>query len=131
MIQTGAELLVAQPGQRTATEASNDAEANKSALQSIVENYEDALDLVLDYMAAWLGIDRTAKVTLFKDFAAQNLTEAGAQMIVSLFQAGLLSKETAIKEMQRRGVLSPDLDAEAEFDRIASEGPALGTIGGE
>lgn len=131
MIQTGAELLVAQPGQRTATEASNDAEANKSALQSIVENYEDALDLVLDYMAAWLGIDRTAKVTLFKDFAAQSLTEAGAQMIVNLFQAGLLSKETAIKEMQRRGVLSPDLDAEAEFDRIASEGPALGTIGGE
>ena len=32
MIQTGAELLVSKPGQRTATESANDAEANKSEL---------------------------------------------------------------------------------------------------
>ena len=56
MIQTGAELLVATPGQRTATEANNDAEANKSSLQRIVENFEDALDLGLQYTADWLGV---------------------------------------------------------------------------
>lgn len=133
MIQIGAEILVANTSgpARTATESANDAEANKSSLQSIAENFEDALDLVLDYMAAWLNIERTAKVTLFKDFAANSLSEAGAQVIVSLQQAGLISKETAIKEMQRRGVLSPDLDSVAETERVAAEGPRLGMIGDE
>jgi hypothetical protein len=35
MIQTGAELLVMKPGQRTATESNNEAEGNKSDLQRI------------------------------------------------------------------------------------------------
>src|SRR5690606_3120495 len=55
MIQTGAELLVQQPGQRSATEANNDAEANKSELQRIIEGFEDSLDQCLQLMADWAG----------------------------------------------------------------------------
>lgn len=131
MIQTGAELLVATPGQRTATEASNDAEANKSMLQRIVENFEDALDLALQYMADWIKAGEGGSVSLFKDFAANSLSDASAQLVVTMAQGNLITEETALKEMQRRGVLSPDLDVETEAAKAKEGAPALGTVGTE
>lgn len=131
MIQTGAELLVATPGQRTATEASNDAEANKSMLQRIVENFEDALDLALQFMADWIKAGEGGSVSLFKDFAANSLTDASAQLVVTMAQGGLITKETALREQQRRGVLSPDLDVETEVSKAKESEPSLGTVGAE
>ena len=131
MIQTGAELLVATPGQRTATEASNDAEANKSMLQRIVENFEDALDLALQFMADWIKAGEGGSVSLFKDFAAASLTDASAQLVVTMAQGGLITKETALREQMRRGVLSPDLDVETEVALAKEAEPSLGTVGTE
>lgn len=131
MIQTGAELLVATPGQRTATEASNDAEANKSSLQRIVENFEDAMDQALQFTADWLKAGSSGTVSLFKDFAAATLTDASAQLVVTMGQAGQITKETVLKEMQRRGVLSPDLDVDAEVAMAKEVEPSLGTAGAE
>lgn len=131
MIQTGAELLVAQPGQRTATEASNDAEANKSMLQRIVENFEDALDLALQFTADWLKAGEGGTASLFKDFAANSLSDASAQLVVTMAQGGLITKETGLKELQRRGVLSPDLDVAQEAAMAKETEPALGTVGVE
>ncbi|MCZ4331092.1 DUF4055 domain-containing protein [Castellaniella denitrificans] len=128
MIQTGAELLVAKPGQRSATEANNDAEANKSELQRITEAFEDSLDQCLQFMADWVGEAQGGHVSLFKDFGAATLTDASAQLILSMQQAGLISKETAIREQQRRGMLAPDLDPTAEIERAQADGPALGTL---
>ena len=125
MIQTGAELLVALPGQRTATEASNDAEANKSMLQSIVENFEDALDAALQLTSDWLGAGEGGTVSLFKDFAAATLTDASAQLVLSMNMQGLITKETALKEMQRRAVLSADLDTETEVALAELQPPDL------
>ena len=130
MIQTGAELLVALPGQRTATEASNDAEANKSMLQSIVENFEDALDAALQLTADWLGAGEGGTVSLFKDFAAATLTDASAQLVLSMNMQGLITKETALKEMQRRAVLSADLDVKTEVGLAEDQVPDLGGNGG-
>lgn len=131
MIQTGAELLVAKPGQRTATEASNDAEANKSSLQSLVEDFEDALDQCLQFSADWLKAGEGGSVSLFKDFGAATLSDASAQLVFNMVGAGWLSKVTGIKEMQRRGTLDVALDPEIEIANAEAEGPALGTIGGE
>jgi hypothetical protein len=70
MIQAGAELLVKKPGQRTATESANDAEANKCDLQRIVEDFEDSLDQALQMMADYAKLGKGGNVTLFKDFGA-------------------------------------------------------------
>nr|WP_314541518.1 DUF4055 domain-containing protein [uncultured Ottowia sp.] len=131
MIQTGAELLMKQPGSRTATESSNDAEANKSELLAIVENFEDSLDQCLQLMADWMQTGEGGKVSLFKEFGAGSLSEVSAQLVLSMQGAGLISQETAIREQQRRGLLSPDLDPVAELERVAAEGPALGSVGGK
>lgn len=131
MIQTGAELLVATPGQRSATEASNDAEANKASLQSLVEDFEDAVDQCLQFTADWLKAGEAGSVALFKDFGAATLSDASAQLVIAMAQAGLITKETALKEQQRRGVLSPDLDVETEVALASESVPSLGKTGVE
>ena len=91
-----------------------------------MENFEDALDLGLQYTADWLGVDEGGTVSLFKDFAAATLTDASAQLVVNMAQAGQITKE-----MQRRGVLSPDLDAATEVGKAKDDEPPLGTAGVE
>jgi hypothetical protein len=126
MIQTGAELLVKKPGQRSATESNNDAEANKSDLQRITEAFEDGLDLALYFMAQFIGEKDGGHCSLFKDFGAATQSEASGQLVVSLQQGGLITRETALREMQRRGVLSPDIDVTLESAEAQTEGPTPG-----
>ncbi len=42
--------------------------------------------------------------------------------------SGYLSEQTLFREVQRRGVISGDLDWEEEQQRIADQGPALGAL---
>ncbi|WP_426287519.1 DUF4055 domain-containing protein [Luteibacter sp. E-22] len=123
MTQTGAELLVQKPGQRTATEDANDAEGNKCDLQRITESFEDALDQALVFAGQYVNVE-PPRVTLFKDFGAATLSDASAQLILSLQQAGLITRKTAIREQQRRGVLSADIDPDVEAQEAADEVPA-------
>jgi hypothetical protein len=129
MVQTGAELLVVKPGTRSATEANNDAEGNKSDLQVIGEGWEDSLDQTLQFMAEFSGEASGGHVSLFKDYGAATLTDASAQLILSMQQGGLITKATAIREQQRRGTLAADIDPEEELELAALDGPALGAMG--
>ena len=126
MIQTGAELLVQKQGQRTATEAANEAEANKSELLRIVENFEDSLDAALDLMAEWIGLPYGGSVSLFKDFSAGSLNQASSQLIGQLMTTGQLTRITGLKELQRRGELAGDIDVELEAEAVESEGVPFG-----
>jgi hypothetical protein len=128
MIQTGAELLVQKPGSRTATEDANDAEGNKSDLQRMAESFEDALDQALAFMAQFARLPSGGNVSLFNDYGAATLSDASAQLVQTLQQGGLISKATALKELQRRGVLSADIDVDEELDAAEADGPALGTL---
>jgi hypothetical protein len=128
MVQTGAELLVQKPGQRTATEDANDAEGNKSDLQRMAESFEDSLDMALDFMAQFARLPSGGNVSLFKDYGAATLSDASAQLVQTLQQGGLLSRVTALKELQRRGVLSPDIDVDEELAAAEADGPAMGTL---
>lgn len=128
MIQTGAELLVKKPGDRSATEASNDAEGNKCDLQRLGENFEDALDQALQIVADWMGLPSGGSVSLFKDYGAASLSDASAALVKDLQAAGLISKKTAITEMQRRGVLAAEIDPADELAEAEKDGPPLGTM---
>lgn len=128
MIQTGAELLVKKPGDRSATEAAGDQEGNKSDLQRMTEAAEDSLDQALQYMADYARLPSGGNVSLFKDFGAATLSDASATLIKDLQMGGLISKETALIELQRRGVLSADLDPEEEIEKAEAEGPALAEL---
>jgi len=129
MIQTGAELLVKKPGQRTAAESNNDAEGNKCDLQRMAEGFEDALDQALWFMAQYARLPSAGKVSLFKDYGAATLSDASATLVKDLNMAGIVTKSTVIEEMKRRGVLSSDIDTETEIAAAEAEGPPLGGLG--
>jgi hypothetical protein len=128
MIQTGAELLVKTPGDRSATEAAGDQEANKCDLQRMAEAFEDALDACLQLTADYAQLGSGGSASLFKDFGVSTLSEATAQTVLSLQAAGMLSKKTTIAEMQRRGVLEASVDPDVEIAEAEAEGPAPGEM---
>jgi len=130
MRQAGAELLVID-NKLTATQVSSENAVGMCALQRIGESVEDAIDQALQMMADWIGEAEGGHVTLFKDYAAASLSDATTQMIKDWVGVGLLSKEAAFKELQRRGAISADLVWEDVKDQIDMEGPPLGSLGGD
>ena len=129
MIETGAELLIKRPGKRTATESAGDQEANKSDLQRAAETFEDSLDKALQIVADYIKAPTGGTVSLFKDYGATSLSDASASLVKDLQMAGLLSKETTLRELQRRGVLSADLDLADELAAATADGPPPGSMG--
>ena len=128
MRQAGAELLVLQPGVKTATQVGTENAVGMCALQRIAESVEDALDGALQLCAEMGGLGDGGHVTLFKDFGAATLAEAGAQLLVAMNQSGSLSKKTLLTEIKRRGILSADVDVDDELDAASSEGPPNGEL---
>lgn len=127
MRQAGAELLVID-NKLTATQVSAENAVGMCALQRIGESVEDALDQVLQFMADWIKEPQGGHVELFDDYAASSLSDAATQMIKDWVAAGLLSKEAAFKELQRRGAVSADLVWDDVKSQIDLEGPALGIM---
>lgn len=128
MIQTGAELLVKRGGNATVVGDANDAEANKSDLQRMAENFEDALDQALVYTAQFASLSKPGSIELFDDYGAATLSDASASLVKELNMAGLISKKTTIDEMKRRGILSAEVDPDTEAEAVADEGPPLGAL---
>lgn len=124
MRQAGAELLVLAP-KITATQVHTENALGMCLLQSITEDFEDAVDYALSLTAKWLRQAKGGTVTVFKDFGAATLAEASAQLLVGMALAGKLSDETLHAELQRRGILAADVTWEQERERIEAQGPAL------
>lgn len=127
MRQAGAEMLVIKPGNTTRIEAASDNIKGMCALQRVALGLQDALNTALQCMADWVKLPTGGHIAIFMDFGALTL-EAAVADLISLQQGGILSKETTFKEAQRRGTVSADVDFEEEQERIAQEGPALGTM---
>lgn len=127
MRQAGAELLVLEP-RITATQVATENAVGMCALQRIAEDLEDAIDAALQLMAEWVGLPEGGHVTIYKDFGAATLAEASAQLLLAANQAGKLSDQTFHMELQRRGILSPDVDWADEKARLDAQGPALGMV---
>lgn len=121
MRQTGAELLVIKPGNTTEVQTLADNEQGMCDLQRIVQQLEDALDQALNFMGQWVGEKDTGHVTIYSDFGAATLAEASAQLLVGMQATNSLSHETLLSELQRRGIISPDIDVEEEIARAKKE----------
>jgi hypothetical protein len=128
MRQAGAELLVIKPGNITESQTLADNEQGSCALKRIAENVEDAANQALQLMAEWVGESEGGHVTVYKDFGAATLAEASAELLLKASQAGKISDESFYEEMQRRGILSPDVSWIDEKERIDQQGPAPGVM---
>jgi hypothetical protein len=120
----GMQLLVSS--HETATGAMLDSTKETSTLSMMADNLKDSLEQALKYMAFYAGEpEQNITVDVNKDFGIIPLTAQEVQVMQNDVQLGLLSKTAYYAERKRRGFLRPDLDPEADMDRIEQEAPEL------
>lgn len=118
MRQAGAELLVQRAAVATATQVASESESSRSVLQQIVEDFEDSLEAAVGLLGDWLGEPFDPEIELYKDFGAAGLSEKTGDFLLRAAAQGLVSGESAFRQLQRIDVIDPNLDWEEEQQRI-------------
>jgi hypothetical protein len=122
----GLQLMIPQPGGKSATGEVHDDEKENSPLAMMARSLEDALEAGLGFLADFIGLGRDAggSLTVNKDFG---ITAAAAQdvtNILSAYREGVYDRETALRELQRRGFLSDGAELEVIMLRAEAEATA-------
>lgn len=107
---------------RTRYEAKSDDAKTTSPIKNMADAAQDMIENVLKYMALWVGESDGGSVTLNSNFDLIDFGASEASMLMNLRTAGNITRSTLLKEMKRRGVLSDDLDIEAELEAVSAEG---------
>ncbi len=129
MRMAGAKLLTPDKSStKTATQAEEEAAQELSPLARMAHHFGDCLAQLLQFMADYRGLGDGGTVEMRGNFDVDYMPEVSLPTLVSMANAGMISKETLFTEMQRRGVISDEYDWEEELAKIEAQGPALGTL---
>ncbi|MBB4063673.1 DUF4055 domain-containing protein [Gellertiella hungarica] len=124
MRRIGMQPMTQKSGNTPALAFQFDGEKSFTVLQSWALGLKDALEQAFVFTAKWMKSEGQApSVMVHTDFAVGLY---GAQEVNALLEArkeAQISQETFWDEMQRRGVLGPQFDREAEKERLAIENP--------
>ena len=127
MRESGAKLLLPQASNtnKTATQASEEAQRENSPLATMVVDFEAAVLRLLQVTARWRGADLPSGVAfqlrpnLKPDFAPADT----AQVLMNAQDRSLLSRETVFTEFQRRSIINDTITWKEEEQRIAKDPP--------
>jgi hypothetical protein len=110
---------------KTATEASLRASQVASQVSALVRNKTSSFNTVMRLWAAYSGelssINAESGIVLNDSLINRPLDPSGMAQLVNLFNSEILSHETVLGELQRGGVLDPDLRIQEELKRISKE----------
>ena len=121
----GLELLIPRPGGQTATGAAIDQARMNAPLAMMATALKDALEQTFGFMALYSGLDRDTgggSLTVNTDFAVGYGASQDAATLLDAVKSKVLSPKTWLAEMKRRGILSDDVDPEAEGEAALSYG---------
>jgi len=113
------ELLSKVDSKSTATAAKIDAMESFSVLQSVGKTVEQTIDKAISFTYKYMGItdsNTVAKINL--DDAVVTGTVEDIKYLLDMFDANVITKETTLKEVKRRGMLSEDLNIEEEIGKL-------------
>lgn len=129
MRMAGAKLLQRDKQQvKTAAQANEEAAQELSPLARMAGQFADCLAQLLQILADYRGLPDGGHVEMRGNFDSDFAPEVSLPSLISMAAAGRISDETLYSEMQRRGVISDELDWELEKDRLEAQGPALGAM---
>jgi hypothetical protein len=103
---------------KTAAQANEEAAEKTSPLETMGNNFEDAVDLMLQYFAAWTKQEQGGFVTVEGNYDSDFAPEVSLPVLKQMADSGFLSQETLFNEVKRRGVISDSLGWEDERKRI-------------
>lgn len=110
---------------KTATEASLRASQVASQIAALVRNKVSSFKAVMRLWAAYAGefpsITPESGIAINDSLINRPLDPSGIAQMVNLFNADLLSRRTVLDELQRGGVIDPDLIVDDEEARIEKD----------
>jgi hypothetical protein len=110
---------------QTATEASLRASQVASSVVALVRNKTTMFDTVIRLWAWYAGeveqITPETGMVMNDSLINKPLGASEMAQLVNLYTEGLMSKRTVLDELQRGGVLDPDLVIEEELERIEED----------
>lgn len=121
MATYGAEYMRKKPGDETATGRALDSAESSSYLASTVRDFQDCVELAMQYTADWIGKDDGGSVQINDNV---DLSEADAAELDTLNKARAgrdISRKTYLDELQKRQILSDDFDEEQDAEFLAEE----------
>lgn len=125
MRQAGAKLLQPAEGNRTATEAREDAANDNSQLGGMASQLQDTLVDVLDLVAEYRGQDAGGTVQLHPNLDPELDTATAMQDLLAMYRDGIVSRPTVFEAAKRFGRLPEALLWEEEQQRMAEDGPGM------
>lgn len=129
MRMAGGKLLTPEKAAtKTATQAEEEAAQELSPLQRMSNHFGDCLAQLLQFMAEYRSLGDGGAVEMRGNYDVDFMPEVSLPTLVSMANAGMISKETLFTEMQRRGVISDEYDWDDERAKIEAQGPALGAL---
>jgi hypothetical protein len=117
----GLQLLIARPGGQSATGENLDAQKETSILAMTADQLQDALERALGWMAAYGGIDGQPTAKVNKEFGVSMMDAQEITALLSAVNSGMLSRETFIGELARRGAIRPETVVDEELQRIEDD----------
>jgi hypothetical protein len=123
MRRLAGEMLSRQAGEKTAKEAGLEADEGASQLRKWVWTFQDAMEEVLRLMGAWIGEAQCGSMTIHTDWDDEALSVEMLTVLTSARQAGLVSQDTYLWNLQRGEFLPPGTDPEEEKAKLDLEGP--------
>lgn len=127
----GVRPFVERSSASTATGKSIDESRDMSVAQRWIRSLEATYRAAIEYAAEWAAkpIPDEFEVRIFSDFVLP-ASQSDLNTVQAARSAGDLSRGTYLRELQRRGTLSPELDITEEMAAIEAEGPPLGEMSG-
>lgn len=108
---------------KTASESQRDSRDGDSQLRAWILSYQDHLEECLRLMSAWLRESQGGTVSINMDWDEQEVDATLLSALTNARNAGHISKETYLWNLQRSELLPPDVTIEEEVARLEMEGP--------
>jgi hypothetical protein len=133
MTVLGLEPLMSRSGNQVATGMAIDESKCQSSIQAWVQVVELALKQAFGVAGTWINTElpEDFKVDIFNDFGLSLRATADITALLQIRQAKELSRETFLREIKRRKLLSETVDIDEETEKIQNEGPSLSGFTGD
>ena len=110
-------------GQRTATEVALASSQVSAQIRSMIEAKMSAIQKVLQLWSQYTGENITDEsgITMNDSLISKPLDSQDVSQLVSMFNNNIVSHRTTLEELQRGGILDPDMDVDQELAQVHYE----------
>lgn len=108
---------------RTATEAALASSQVSSQIRALIEGKMSAFRQVLHFWTSYTNekMSQEAGITMNDSLIARPMEANDVAQLVNMHTNSLISHKTTLEELQRGGILDPDMSIEEELERIEEE----------